>query len=164
MRLLKCTPDGPLSVTRDFTGNVPPYAILSHTWAGPDAELTLAELAVHQTDHKPDPFAKLCFLAKRALTDRLEYAWMDTCCIDRTSSSELEEAVRSMYRWYQGSAKCYVYLSDVESRNLQPSEAWLKSFRSSRYWTRGWTLQELIAPQHVEFFTRDRSYLAARPR
>ena len=88
-----------------------------------------------------------------ALSDGFKYAWVDTCSIDKTSSSELSEAINSMYRWYQESAVCYVILTDVPSDEdcyLQNS-----AFRASRWFTRGWTLQELIAPTSVVFYGRD---------
>jgi hypothetical protein len=88
-----------------------------------------------------------------ALSDGFKYAWIDTCCIDKTSSSELSEAINSMYRWYKTAAVCYVILSDVpsdEDYHLQSS-----AFRTSRWFTRGWTLQELIAPACVVFYGID---------
>ena len=80
--------------------------------------------------------------------------WIDTCCIDKKSSAELSEAINSMYRWYEDARECYVHLSDV-SWDLQNEEESRKSFIRSLWFTRGWTLQELIAPSHVEFFDRD---------
>jgi len=88
-----------------------------------------------------------------ALSDGFKYVWVDTCCIDKTSSSELTEAINSMYRWYENSAVCYPILSGVRSDEhyyLRDSK-----FRASRWFTRGWTLQELIAPSNVVFYGRD---------
>jgi hypothetical protein len=80
--------------------------------------------------------------------------WIDTCCIDKTSSAELSEAINSMYMWYQNSQVCYAYLSDVD--NLAPEGLGVfPSFRHSKWWSRGWTLQELLAPKFVEFYARD---------
>ena len=70
-----------------------------------------------------------------------QFGTADLCCIDKTSSAELSEAINSMYRWYQESGVCYAYLADV------PPNA----FSKSRWFTRGWTLQELIAPSTVIF-------------
>ena len=78
--------------------------------------------------------------------------WIDTCCIDKRSSAELSEAINSMFRWYQGAYECYVYLADVVISNDFEYEP---EFRRSRWFTRGWTLQELIAPSHVIFLSRD---------
>ncbi|KAE8333834.1 ankyrin repeat-containing domain protein [Aspergillus sergii] len=72
-----------------------------------------------------------------------EYTWIDTCCIDKTSSAELSEAINSMFRYYQASSACYAFLSDVPSK---------KSFAESKWFTREWTLQEMIAPATVIFF------------
>jgi len=93
---------------------------------------------------------KCCEIAAR---NGFMYVWVDTCCIDKTSSSELSEAINSMYRWYEDAAVCYVSFSDVPSNEDPYSEN--SSFRNSRYFTRGWTLQELIAPVDVIFFSND---------
>jgi hypothetical protein len=92
---------------------------------------------------------------------------VDTCCIDKSSSAELSEAINSMFRWYQNADKCYVYLADVstsgDGTNLQLSPTtWEAAFRGSRWFTRGWTLQELIAPVSVEFFSREGERLGSK--
>ena len=79
---------------------------------------------------------------------------MDTDCIDKTNNVELAEAINSMFRWYREAARCYVYLSDVQAAELQHN-AWQDDFRNSKWFTRGWTLQELLAPKSVEFFSSD---------
>ena len=94
-------------------------------------------------------FAKLQRFCALAKDDRFDYAWMDTCCIDKTSSAELSEAINSMYRWYQMSAVCYAYLEDVHNGDDPTKEE--SKFRQSRWFTRGWTLQELIAPPCIYF-------------
>jgi hypothetical protein len=127
----------------------PPYAILSHTWTN-GAEVTYDELVTGARKDKAS-YAKIRFCGERAAHDGLQYFWVDTCCIDKSSSAELTEALNCMFRWYQSSAKCYVYLSDVSSSRL-PSE---DAFLGSRWFIRGWTLQELIAPEVVEFYTAD---------
>jgi hypothetical protein len=88
-----------------------------------------------------------------ALSDGFKYAWVDTCCIDKTSSSELSEAINSMYRWYKEAAVCYAILSDVSSD--EDCHLASSSFKTSRWFTRGWTLQELIAPASLVFYGRD---------
>jgi len=88
-----------------------------------------------------------------ALSDGFKYAWVDTCCIDKSSSSELSEAINSMYRWYKEAAVCYVILSDVSSN--EDFHLASSAFRASRWFTRGWTLQEFLAPKSVVFFARD---------
>ncbi|KAK2047964.1 ankyrin [Colletotrichum somersetense] len=90
------------------------------------------------------------------------YVWADTCCIDKTSSAELSESINSMYRWYQKAAVCYAYLSDVEPVENEDPFSDNSSFQRSRWFTRGWTLQELIAPKTVEFYARDWSYIGKK--
>ena len=98
---------------------------------------------------------KCCELAR---SQSYNYCWIDTCCIDKSSSSELSEAINSMFHWYREAKVCYVYLSDVSSKDAllfllsDPSEKLLLPFRRSRWFTRGWTLQELIAPSEVIFY------------
>ena len=91
---------------------------------------------------------KILQACSRARRDGLEWLWADTNCIDKTSSAELSEAINSMYEWYRNSTVCYAYLADVRGRS--PHE-----LPSSRWFTRGWTLQELLAPRHVVFFSRE---------
>ncbi|PHH93032.1 hypothetical protein CDD83_2142 [Cordyceps sp. RAO-2017] len=119
-------------------GKIPEYAILSHRW-GKD-ELTLQDVESHTWGR--EGFEKLQRFCARAKADNFEYVWIDTCCIDKTSSAELSEAINSMYRWYYKAERCYAHLADV------PFKA---TFENSEWFTRGWTLQELIAPSKVFF-------------
>lgn len=89
------------------------------------------------------------FFFLRASTNTCQ---VDTCCIDKKDSVELSKAMNSMFSWYQQSARCYVYLSDVAAPTRSP---WRAAFQKSKWFTRGWTLQELLAPSSVEFFTVD---------
>jgi hypothetical protein len=98
-------------------------------------------------------YEKIKRCCETAISDGFKYAWVDTCCIDKTSSAELSEAINSMYRWYQESLVCYVILSDVPSDEECYHE--ISSFRKSRWFTRGWTLQELISPSSVIFYGND---------
>jgi hypothetical protein len=129
-----------------FAGDIPPYAILSHTWGA--EEVTFQDITSPERDKKKG-FAKILGCCRQALMDTLEWVWIDTCCIDKTSSAELSEAINSMYAWYRDSQVCYVYLEDVFS---SPPAFFESEFRSARWFTRGWCLQELIAPQTLEFF------------
>lgn len=104
------------------------------------------------------------FCGEKAASCGLKYFWVDTCCIDKSNSTELQHAITSMFRWYRNAARCYVYLSDVSTTgndlNSQfPQFPWESAFRKSRWFTRGWTLQELLAPGSVEFFSKDGSRL-----
>ncbi|KAF8850728.1 putative ankyrin repeat-containing protein [Acephala macrosclerotiorum] len=143
MRLLELNNDGEVSLTKDFVGdNIPEYAILSHTWGADTEEVTFKDL-MDGTGKGKSGYKKVCFCGEQARRDGLQYFWVDTCCIDKSSSAELSEAINSMYRWYQDAEVCYAYLADV------PSES---KFSDSRWFTRGWCLQELIAPSTVIFF------------
>ncbi|KAF1833831.1 hypothetical protein BDW02DRAFT_648127, partial [Decorospora gaudefroyi] len=158
MRLLRYKEDGRLTIA-SFDDAIPPYAILSHTW-GPDAEeVTFADLAQSSGKDKPG-YTKIRFCGEQAQRDGLQYFWVDTCCIDKSNKAELSLAIQSMFRWYQDAAKCYVYLSDVSTKKGEASSSsteftWEPAFRSSRWFTRGWTLQELLAPSIVEFFSQE---------
>ena len=106
------------------------------------------------------------FCGEQAKRDGLQYFWVDTCCIDKSNHSELAEAITSMFRWYRNAAVCYVYLSDVSTNSHDQigssSQLWYLAFRKSRWFTCGWTLQELIAPQSVVFFCSNGNRLGDR--
>lgn len=148
MHLLYVKADGELSFAEVYGDQTPQYAILSHTWIANHEEVTYKDIVKGRGKDKAG-FNKLAFCAKQAAKDGLQYFWVDTCCINKDSSAELQEAINSMFRWYQGSTICYVYLADVYSTQ----EGWHSDFQQSRWFTRGWTLQELLAPAKVEFFT-----------
>jgi len=125
-----------------------PYAILSHTWGKDGDELSFQDLqAIGQEDvGQTTKLAKLDGCCAQAKREGIDYVWIDTCCIDKTNSVELGEAINSMFRWYQKSTICYTYLSDIQPG--QPRE----SIADSRWFTRGWTLQELLASRRITFF------------
>ncbi|KAK2612718.1 hypothetical protein QQS21_001335 [Conoideocrella luteorostrata] len=152
MRLLQRHGTGDYSLTPDLSSdNVPPYAILSHTW-GPE-EVVFADLAKMPGDwQRKAGYHKIKFCAEQARRHRLQFFWVDTCCIDKSDNIELQTAINSMFRWYRNAKRCYVYLSDVSN----PSHS---EFRQSRWFTRGWTLQELIAPKIVDFYSREGAWL-----
>ncbi|KAE9371714.1 HET-domain-containing protein, partial [Stipitochalara longipes BDJ] len=146
-----------LELREFFMSDVPPYAILSHTWS--DDEVTFQEMSSPTRSSKKgfDKIAKTCRLAR---WDGVDFAWVDTCCIDKSSSAELSEAINSMYQWYLNADYCYIYLEDLDPNlptNARPEE-WLPH---CRWLTRGWTLQELLAPKiakNVKFFDMDWRY------
>ncbi|KAJ4373968.1 hypothetical protein N0V83_002707 [Neocucurbitaria cava] len=159
MRLLQFGDNGELSLAEYVGNDIPPYAILSHTWGQDCDEVTFKDI-VDGTGKSKAGYQKLTFCAKRAVNDGLQYFWVDTCSIDKSSSAELSEAINSMFRWYQDAAICYVYLSDVSGTSAvqgeeEFSQTWKPEFKKSRWFTRGWTLQELIAPSSVEFFSKE---------
>lgn len=150
-----------------------PYAILSHRWSNDpnhevlfsdieeidttvDARSTESEVTVIKNSQYKDSdpcrkpsFSKVQGAASQALHQGLDYLWIDTCCIDKNSSAELSEAINSMYQWYGNSTICFVYLVDVPDE----PDAQSHSFAKSDWWNRGWTLQELLAPSELVFFT-----------
>lgn len=146
MRLLRVGENLALQFEEFYDGDVPPYAILSHTWGVGEV---LYEDMFDGSAQRKNGFAKIMGCAEKARSHDLHYIWVDTCCkdrvpgksircsingalgIDKRSSAELTEAINSMYQWYQKSEECYVYFSDV------PDKHWTQS----RWFTRGWTLQ-----------------------
>ena len=158
MHLLQLQGGGSFSLVEFQGNNIPPYAILSHTWGPSNEEVTYQDL-LNSTGKDKIGYRKLTFCGEQAAKDGLNYFWIDTCCIDKSSSAELSEAINSMFRWYQNAEMCYVYLSDVSSRtsdrNAKFSRRWKREFRKSKWFTRGWTLQELLAPRDVIFYDRN---------
>jgi hypothetical protein len=153
MRLLELKDNGEFSLTRDTVDNEQrPYAILSHTWGDDDEELNFKDL-IEGSGKTKAGHKKILFCGEQAARDRLQFCWVDTCCIDKSNNTELTEAINSMFRWYRNAAKCYVYLSDITTNDYDQvdpsSQSWQSAFRKSRWFTRGWTLQELIAPPSV---------------
>ncbi|KAI1412805.1 HET-domain-containing protein [Hypoxylon sp. FL1857] len=152
MRLLNTSS---LRMEEFFEESLPIYAILSHTW---DKE----EVSYQDFHNKPlrqrkRGFQKILAFCEVAAFEGYKWAWIDTCCIDKTSSAELSEAINSIFRWYQMSARCFVYLSDVDSDPAQGLQ--ISCFRTSRWFTRGWTLQELLAPRTACFYDKSWHYI-----
>jgi hypothetical protein len=151
MRLINCST---LQLEEFFDRAIPEYAILSHTW-GHD-EVSFADAPFSQATTAREAWKKIEFTCAQASRDGLSYVWVDTCCIDKSSSSELSEAINSMFAWYKNSARCYAYLSDVLVANIT------ETFSKSRWFTRGWTLQELLAPMDVIFYDQQWSEIGTR--
>jgi hypothetical protein len=159
MRLLERSSASEFVLTKDFARDdqIPPYAILSHTWGADAEEVTLKDLMDGSSKSKPG-YEKIKFCGEQARYDGLQYFWVDTCCVDKSNNNELTTAINSMFRWYRNAARCYVYLSDVLVRSLDGKSVhvdWESAFRNSRWFRRGWTLQELLAPKIVDFYSRD---------
>lgn len=146
MRLLKTD----TLETQEFEyGNIPQYAILSHRWG--KEEITLQDL--ENGVREKVGFRKVQQCCSRAKDDGFDYVWVDTCCINKTSSAELSEAINSMYIWYYQAERCYAYLADVPSKS---------TIEDSEWFTRGWTLQELLAPSEVYFVDEQWSDLGTK--
>ncbi|KAI9170548.1 Vegetative incompatibility protein [Paramyrothecium foliicola] len=140
----------------EFTGSiVPAYAILSHTWHEKEANFNdWTRRRTRLLKWRWPGFRKIACLCKQALHDGIPYVWADTVCIDKASSSELSEAINSMFTWYSRAQVCYVYLSDVEHHTLGEGDSF-KALRHSKWFTRGWTLQELLAPANTVFYSKE---------
>ncbi|KIH91122.1 hypothetical protein SPBR_01423 [Sporothrix brasiliensis 5110] len=154
---------------KDFpdSATIPPYAILSHTWEDKQ-EVTLQDMSSpYLTDKKG--YAKITSTCTLALQRGLEWAWIDTCCIDKTNNTELTESINSMFNWYQCAAVCFVHLVDLDAspsarvssdndggNNAEDGHSHrdyvYNQIRRCAWFRRGWTLQELLAPHMVEFY------------
>ncbi|KAK5651271.1 hypothetical protein OQA88_12679 [Cercophora sp. LCS_1] len=151
MRLINCKT---LELSEFFGDNIPKYAILSHTWS--EEEATFQDWNDLKKVTKKEGYVKIQGACAKAREDGWGWLWVDTNCIDKTSSAELTEAINSMFSWYARSEACYAYLSDVPSPKGELDEAGLTNLLGkSRWFTRGWTLQELLAPSDVTFFAKD---------
>ncbi|KAI6042838.1 heterokaryon incompatibility protein-domain-containing protein [Pisolithus marmoratus] len=147
-------------VLTEHDDTVTDYAILSHRWVADEVGYTeIVELA--KMDGRDEirgraGYQKILKSCEQAKNDGLKWLWVDTCCIDKRSSSELSEALNSMFRWYENSKRCYAYLHDVD---VFPTSPDTERFAGSQGWpewfSRGWTLQELIAPRDLQFFNTD---------
>jgi hypothetical protein len=147
----------------NFVGTPPEYAILSHTWG--DNEVSHSDFQdTTKRQHQPG-FKKIELTCRQAQRDGFEYAWVDTCCINKSSSAELSEAINSMFKWYRDAQKCYAYLEDAPQvllglLNIESggeveglvADDLASAFRNCKWFTRGWTLQELIAPRKLTFY------------
>ncbi|KAK2760831.1 hypothetical protein FQN54_002070 [Arachnomyces sp. PD_36] len=139
---------------------IPRYAILSHTWGEEHEEVSFRDITegiVRKGDSRPSKLEKFC---KRAAKDNLKYAWIDTCCIDKTDSAELEEAISSMFKWYSSAAVCYAYLSDVTVKRAHRDFS--SQISSCRWFKRGWTLQELLAPRMLRFYNSRWTFIGTK--
>ncbi|KAK6842352.1 hypothetical protein PG989_009168 [Apiospora arundinis] len=150
MRLFNCQ----THALEEFLGNPPnKYAILSHMWE--TDEVTFQVYHNQSVEHETmKGWYKVRKACEQALEDGFEYLWADTLCIDKSSSSELSESINSMFKWYRDSAVCYAYLSDVASDGTE--------FEKSRWFSRGWTLQELIAPGELKFYGKSWDFIGLK--
>jgi hypothetical protein len=148
-----------LSLQEFFGASIPRYAILSHTW-GQD-ELLFQDIHPHAslTSYQKLGHQKVTAFCALAQKEGYEWGWVDSCCIDKRSSAELTEAINSMYTWYLNGEVCFIHLEDVRglgeiSRKFK-ADKWLDMFRNSRWFKRGWTLQELIASKRRVWLSKD---------
>jgi Heterokaryon incompatibility protein (HET) len=133
-----------------FGDAIPPYAILSHTWGA--NEVTFQDIThLSSSDlRSKQGWEKIEYTCQEASRRGIAYAWVDTCCIDKSSSAELSEAINSMYSWYADSTICFAFLADLDAFGLADAD-----MRCCRWFTRGWCLQELLAPENIDFFDKN---------
>ena len=150
------------------------YAILSHRWIE-DSEVDYEEmtgLARMEAEERDEirsriGYKKIWDTCQQAKKDEYQWLWVDTCCIDKRSSAELSEAINSMFRWYENSGVCYALLHDVSAPTLptQSDESRYPNYNGWPEWfSRGWTLQEMIAPKVVQFFNKDWHFIGDKAR
>ncbi|KAI1451202.1 HET-domain-containing protein [Annulohypoxylon moriforme] len=179
----------------EFVKDVPPYAILSHTWG--DEEVTFVDMSNREAAKKKTSYQKIKTTCNVALEHDLRYAWVDTCCIDKSSSAELSEAINSMFAWYKKATVCFVWLRDFTSFSDETLAEAIASFESRealeakgegfygdlpqqtaaeidlrnkvkkglgscKWFSRGWTLQELIAPSRINFYDKEWNYFGSK--
>lgn len=142
-----------LEIIERWGDAIPRYAIFSHTWT--DSEVLFADV-INGTFADRDGFFKLESAIMQAREDGWDWLWADNCCIDKTNSVELSEAINSMFRYYKEAQICYAYLADVHT------STWEAQIAQAKWWKRGWTLQELIAPSSLQFFSRTWEPLGSR--
>jgi hypothetical protein len=131
------------------------YAILSHTWS--EDEVTFEDMMEPELAKTRRGYSKIENTCRLARQRGIRYAWVDTCCVDKRSSAELTEAINSMFLWYKCSAVCFTHLEDLQPQSGD-EEDFLEGLPSCRWFTRGWTLQELIASQILEFYDCEWQY------
>ncbi|KAK2616417.1 hypothetical protein QQS21_000659 [Conoideocrella luteorostrata] len=151
-----------ISLELFYGDETPAYAILSHTWG--DDELSfqefrgLARLGTCDEIRNKAGYRKIVATCEQARSDGYRYAWVDTCCIDKSSSAELTEAINSMFAWYRSSQICYAMLGDLSIHDdaiISQHRLLQERLEKCRWFTRGWCLQELLAPRHIRFFSHD---------
>ena len=140
------------------------YAILSHRWIAPTevdyeeiVDLVKLDVEERKEIRQRLGYRKILDTCRQAKRDGYEWVWVDTCCIDKRSSAELSEAINSMYRWYKNSRVCYAYLHDISDSSfpIEPNTTAYPSFGGWPEWfSRGWTLQEMIASRNLRFFNK----------
>ncbi|KAK3639108.1 hypothetical protein LTR56_012657 [Elasticomyces elasticus] len=157
------------------------YSILSHCWSQDRENPEVSHQAFLARSYNKDGagYQKILRCCKLSKERGWEYTWIDTCCVDKTSSAELSETINSMFAWYRNSAECYVFMDDLtvdvlaEVEEIDAEGRWRQglgheaitdvyAFIDSRWYARGWTLQELLAPSKVHFYNRKTHLLGTK--
>ncbi|KAI4210082.1 MAG: hypothetical protein L6R36_009527, partial [Xanthoria steineri] len=136
-----------------YDTQIPPYLILSHRWG--EKEVSYQQMRKKRAEEGPG-LTKILNFCTLARGGGYTWVWIDTCCIDKKSSAELSEAINSMFKWYKSAEECFVLLSDVSLgvKGVE-DEDFQAEFAASSWFTRGWTLQELLAPRQLTFCDMD---------
>ncbi|KAL7903747.1 heterokaryon incompatibility domain-containing protein [Trichoderma velutinum] len=142
-----------MEVEEFWEEEIPDYAILSHTWGERKAEVSFQDWKDLQTASQKQGYKKIVRACEQAAQDGNEYVWVDTNCIDKNSSTELSEAINSMFAWYRKSTRCNVFLEDFLWKDGTRDLATKLSI--CRWFTRGWTLQEFLAPKEAIFLDQN---------
>lgn len=136
----------------DFAeGCIPPYACLSHRWSNEEVSFQQWQNRTPEIEAHAG-YIKVVQACEVAQGHGINYLWADTCCIDKTSSAELSEAINSMWTWYLNSTLCLAYLADIDGDQQRGSDGYVEKLDKSEWFTRAWTLQELLAPSTVLFY------------
>ncbi|KAI1342779.1 heterokaryon incompatibility protein-domain-containing protein [Xylariaceae sp. FL0016] len=145
------------------------YAILSHRWVGHEITFEQIQKFTSQLQNQKDQptvqLAKIRGACDRAREQGIKWMWIDTCCIDKSSSSEETEVLNSMFRWYRDAKLCITLFNDVRFSPQNPRENTfdrIEGGASSVWFTRGWTLQELLAPKYMQFYDMDWQYMGTK--
>ncbi|TKA73441.1 hypothetical protein B0A55_06084 [Friedmanniomyces simplex] len=156
MRLLNCKT---LEFEEFHGGNTPGYSILSHRWGEDEVSYKEFRKGLRRSCAGYKKILEFCTFVRGAdwgssnYLLRTDYAWIDTCCIDKRSNSELSESINSMFDWYKHSQLCVAFLADVPPPSRRFSDM-CRTLGDSNYFRRGWTLQEMLAPVRVVFVNR----------
>ncbi|KAM0193853.1 hypothetical protein ACHAPA_009019 [Fusarium lateritium] len=141
-----------------FGGQLPAYAVLSHRWGSDDEEVSFDDMRRGSTEKTG--MQKLIGCCQIEKQEKIQYVWIDTCCTNKESSKELDEAINSMFKWYRNASVCLTYMGDVPPND----DVWdpASRFFSSAWFRRGWTLQELLAPGKLRFYHQDWSFIGTK--
>ena len=154
MRLINCRAQ-PLRLDEFGDDDRPSFAILSHTWEA--GEVTFQDFSNIQLRSTKNGWKKLEGACRISIESGFDYLWMDTCCIDKQNTAELAESINSMFQWYSEADLCLAYISDYDAVSADS-----ETLARSRWFERGWTLQELIAPKFVSFYDKEWRLFGAR--
>lgn len=147
------------------------YAILSHRWIG--LEITFDRLPGYAAELRknrdrplqPIQLDKIRGACQIARSQGLQWMWIDNCCINKANAVEEAESINSMFRWYSDAQVCITYLGDVRATHGPLGVETFRSAETGRpsvWFTRGWTLQELLAPENMQFYDMNWEFLGTK--